>query len=153
MKTRAAKYWTDFCADNPEVSPDAPYQTWHFGNSLEMAFELGQLVVSGKKTATASLAAVNAIKPDEAPVLGGYSVITDTNGIPVAIIRTTEIRHLPFNEVDAQFAADEGEGDLSLEYWRDVHHTYFMREAAELGIDFDERAIVCCERFELLFPK
>ena len=70
----------------------------------------------------------------------------------MCVIQTVEIRHLPFEEVDAQFASDEGEGDQTLEYWRTVHWRYFSREAAELGIDFDERSIVCCERFRLLYP-
>jgi len=71
----------------------------------------------------------------------------------MCVIQTTEIRHLPFEDVDAQFASDEGEGDQSLEYWREVHWSYFTREAAELGLDFDKRSLVCCERFRLLHPK
>lgn len=152
MPYSVEEFWADFCAATG-VSPDEPYQVWYFGNSFEMALELGQLVISGKKFATASLAAVNEIKPHEAPIMGGYSVVTDISGFPGAVIRTTEIRHLPFAEVDAQFAADEGEGDQSLEYWRDVHSKYFSREAAELGIEFNNDSIVCCERFELLYPK
>jgi len=147
------EFWAEFCAASPEVSEVEPYQSWYFGNTLEMALELGQLVISGKKTATASLAAVNSFKPHEAPIFGGYSVVTDINGVPGAVIRTVEVRHLPFNEVDAQFAADEGEGDQTLEYWRDAHWRYFSRESAELGIDFDEQSIICCERFEFLYPR
>lgn len=152
MPYSVEEFWADFCAATG-VSPDEPYQVWHFGNTLEMALELGQLVIAGKKTATASLAAVNEIKPHEAPIHGGYSVVTDINLFPGAVIRTTEIRHLPFDKVDTQFAADEGEGDQTLEYWRDVHWKYFTREAAELGIEFNNDSIVCCERFELLYPR
>lgn len=148
-----ANFWEQFCTSNPHVSADEPYQSWYFGNTPEMAAELAELVKSGKKFATASLAAVNDIKPDEAPIENGYSVVTDFFGEPLCVIQTVEIRHLPFNEVDAQFASDEGEGDQSLEYWRTVHLAYFTREAAELGIDFDERSLICCERFRLLYPR
>lgn len=148
-----ARFWERFCAANPRVSVNERYQSWYFGNSAEMAAELSELVISGKKIATASLAAVNQIKSDEAPIAGGYSVVTDFFGEPLCVIQTVEIRHLPFNEVDAQFASDEGEGDQSLEYWRTVHLAYFTREAAELGIDFDERSLICCERFRLLYPR
>lgn len=79
-------------------------------------------------------------------------VVTDFHGVPLCVIQTVEIKHLPFEEVDAQFAADEGEGDQSLEYWRDVHWRYFTREAAELSIDFNKRSLVCCERFLLCIP-
>lgn len=96
---------------------------------------------------------MNEIEPDKAPVPDGYSVVTDFEGHPACVIRTTNIRHLPFNEVDADFAFDEGEGDQTLDYWRDVHWTFFSREAGDHGFVFDENSIVCCERFELLFPK
>ncbi|MBK8303669.1 MAG: ASCH domain-containing protein [Chloracidobacterium sp.] len=152
MPYSVEEFWAEFC-NATGVSPNESYQVWYFGNTPEMALELGKLVLSGKKFATASLAAVNEIKPNEAPMMGGYSVVTNFRGFPLAVIRTTEIRHLPFAEVDAQFAADEGEGDQSLEYWRDVHTRYFTREAAELGIEFSKDSIVCCERFTLLYPK
>jgi uncharacterized protein YhfF len=77
--------------------------------------------------------------------------VTDYVGTPMCVIRTTEIRHLPFDDVDAQFAHDEGEGDQSLKYWRSVHLNYFTREAAELGLAFNESSIICCERFRLVF--
>lgn len=147
----AQKYWNDFLVVCPSIPRDAPFQTWYFGNTPEMAKELAELVISGKKFATASFAAVNEIKPDEAPIPDGYSVVTDFEGTPKCVIQTTEIRHVPYNKVDAQFAADEGEGDQSLEYWREVHWQYFSREATEFGIDFDETSLICCERFKLLY--
>jgi uncharacterized protein YhfF len=153
MNVHLQRFWATLCSLDPKIGPDTPYQVWYFGNTREMAQELAELVLSGQKTATASLAAVNELKPDEAPVEGGFSVVTDFDGLPLCVIRTTEIRHLPFDEVDAEFAFDEGEGDRSLEDWRVGHMRYFSREAAELGIHFDERSLVCCERFELLFPK
>ena len=79
--------------------------------------------------------------------------MTDFESSPICIIQTAEIRHLPFNEVDTEFAFDEGEGDQSLDYWRSVHLGYFAREAAKNGFDFDQTSIICCERFRLLFPK
>jgi len=152
MSDNVEEFWAEFCAATG-ISSDEPYQVWYFGNTTEMALELAALVISGKKFATASLVAVNEIKPDEAPIMGGYSVVTDIVGNPRCVIRTTEIRHVPFTDVDPKFAADEGEGDQSMEYWRDVHEQYFSREAAELGIEFNNESIVCCERFELLYPK
>ena len=150
MNMAVKQFWADFCDRNPRVGPDTAYQSWYFGNSPEMAKELAELVLAGKKTATASLAAVNEIEPDKAPIPDGYSVVTNFEGDPVCVIQTTEIRHLPFNEVDAEFAFDEGEGDQSLDYWRGVHWEYFSREASEHAIEFDETSIICCEHFRLL---
>lgn len=153
MSERAAEFWERFRSEFPNVDAKEPYQVWYFGNTPEMALELANLVLSGTKTATASLDSVNRAKPDDAPRPNGYSIVTDYYGEPICAIRTTEIRHLPFAEVDARFAFDEGEGDRSLEYWRDMHRNYFTREAAEIGIEFTDRSLVCCERFRLLFPR
>lgn len=146
-------FWEEFCRNNSEVNPSTPFQVWFFGNSQEMAQELAGLVISGKKTATASLVEFNQSHPEVAPVDAGYSVVTDFEGHPLCVIQTTEIRHLPFMEVDAGFAFDEGEGDQTLEDWRDGHHRYFTKEAAESGLEFNEKSLICCERFRLLFPK
>ena len=153
VNAKTLDLWTRFRDENKEVGDNAEYQVWHFGSTPEMASNLAELVLIGRKTATASLAKTNEVKPDEAPLADGYSVVTDFYGEPICVIRTVEIEHMPFAEVDAKFAFDEGEGDRSLSYWRSVHHEYFSREAASLGIDFDHRSIVCCERFILLYPK
>ncbi len=148
---KVKQFWQEFCSASG-TDPATPFQTWYFGNTPEMARELAELVISGKKFATASLIAVNELKPEEAPIPNGISVVTDFDGEPMCVIQTVEIRQIPFEEVDAEFAHDEGEGNQSYEYWRNVHWNYFSREAGELGIDFTERSLICCERFRLLFP-
>jgi uncharacterized protein YhfF len=154
METSAPvkEFWQIFCAASG-TPPATPFQVWYFGNSPEMAAELAALVISGKKCATASQVEYNELHPEAAPVADGYSVVTDFEGAPRCVIRTAEIRQIPFDEVDAEFASDEGEGDQSLEYWREVHRAYFVKEAAENNLEFNERSLVCCERFKLLFPK
>ncbi|HRH42719.1 MAG TPA: ASCH domain-containing protein [Pyrinomonadaceae bacterium] len=151
MSDLTKMFWNDFCSQKG-LDANIPYQVWFFGNSQKMAIELAELVVSGKKSATASLVAVNERQPENAPVDDGYSVVTDFEGNPLCIIQTTEIRLMPFDKVDAQFAFDEGEGDQTLENWRDGHWKYFTQEASELGIEFNEKSLVCCERFKLLYP-
>ena len=153
-KTDVVKdFWQKFCQQNSDVNIDEPYQVWFFHNNQADSVELASLVLQGKKTATASLAAVNEMMPEIAPIANGFSVVTDFNGNPLFIIQTAEIRHLPFDEVDAQFAFDEGEGNQTLENWRKGHWKYFTKEAKELGIEFNEKSLICCERFRLLFSK
>ncbi|MGE3465407.1 MAG: ASCH domain-containing protein [Pyrinomonadaceae bacterium] len=150
MSEEVVEFWNAFCRHRA-VEAVTPYQVWFFGNSDEMARELAELVIAGVKTATASLAETNKIEPWNAPIKDGYSVVTDFGGKPLCVIRTTEIRHVPFREVGPGFAADEGEGDRTIEYWRKVHEEYFLKEADKLGFDFTHDSIVCCERFEMLF--
>ncbi len=149
---KVVSYWKDFCRSTGLADADSPYQVWYFGNTPEMARELAELVLSGKKIATASLLETNKRQPENAPEDGGYSVVTDLVGEPLCVIQTVEISHIPFKQVDDAFAYDEGEDDQTLESWRKVHWDYFTREAAELGFSFDENSIVCCERFRLLYP-
>jgi uncharacterized protein YhfF len=54
-------------------------------------------------------------------VAGDYSVATDGLGVGRCVIKTTRIDVVPFGQVDAAFAYDEGEGDRTLGYWRRVH--------------------------------
>jgi GNAT superfamily N-acetyltransferase len=58
----------------------------------------------------------------------------------------------PFSEVDASFAWDEGEGDRTLDDWKNGHRRFFTRELERVGRRFDESMPVDLERFELLFP-
>ena len=147
------RFWENYCAIEPSIDAQTPFQVWHFGNTVEMAKDLVGLVLSGRKTATSSSAKMDELEPANAPQLDGYSVVTDFLGEPICVIQTVEVRHIPFNLVDAEFAADEGEGDLSLDHWRQVHWDYFTREGENHGFEFDANSIVCCERFKVLFPR
>ena len=152
VSDKVKQFWTGFCKSH-SVDPDEPYQVWYFGNSAAMADELTELVLAGRKVATASLLRTNEIDPSDAPIVGGYRVVTDFRGEPKCVLKTTEIEHVPFCDVTPEFAAAEGEGDLSLDYWRTVHRDYFEREAKQYGFDFDDESIVCCERFRLLYKR
>ena len=58
-------------------------------------------------------------------------------------IETTDVRVVPFDAVDAEFAHAEGEGDRSLAWWRAAHTAYF-------GRSLDGTSLVVCERFRLI---
>ena len=146
-------FWQDFCAANTDVDKDEPYQVWYFGNTSEMAKELVALVLEGVKTATASLFWEYENQPEDEPMVGCFSVVTDYEGVPQCVVRTTEVRVTPFNEVDEKFAFDEGEGDQSLDYWREVHWDYFSRQCIEIHKEPSNTMLINCERFELLYPK
>lgn len=145
-------YWEQFCEDFPEAEGQE-FQCWHFGRDARLASELAELVLQGKKTATSSLTWEYDEMPEQRPSVGVFSVVTDLEGDPKCIVRTTDVKVLPFNEVDAAFAFDEGEGDQSLDHWRGVHWEYFSRQCLEGGRAPSETMPVICERFELVYPK
>jgi uncharacterized protein YhfF len=135
----------------PGSSAPATYQAWYFGSSKDMAAELGELVRTGVKTATCSLLWEHELAGDRLPELGELSIITDWDGHPLCIIETVEVQIRAFDEVDGQFAYDEGEGDRSLASWRVDHWTYFSSICNSLGRKVSESMPLVCERFRLVF--
>lgn len=115
-------------------------RSFSFGDGPELATELAALVVNGRKTATVST-------PDEpdASTVGEYWIVLDGEKRPVCVIETLELTLRRFDEVDAQFAFEEGEGDRSLAFWREAHEAYFRR----LGV-FSPDMTLLCERFRLV---
>jgi len=117
---------------------------WAFGDNPEMANELADLVVKGIKTASCcSLASFNA--DEAAPGPGSYHIILNGQGAPVCVIRMVSLRLVRFSEVTEAFACKEGEGDLSLEYWREEHQAFFTREgvfAEDMELVAEEFAVV-----------
>jgi uncharacterized protein YhfF len=77
--------------------------------------------------------------------------VLDGNDLPLCIIETTEVNIVPFKEVDAVFAREEGEGDLSLEYWREAHSGYFSRVLPKIGREPSPDMPLVCERFRLVY--
>jgi uncharacterized protein YhfF len=123
-----------------------------FGDSASLADELAALVQAGRKRATASLPIEFARLGLPLPKAGDLSIVTLADGGPVAIIELTEVRYLPFSAVDATFAADEGEGDGTLASWQAAHRDYFSRVSEKHGAQFDDAALVICQRFRVVWP-
>lgn len=126
-------------------------QAWSFGDTPELADELVALVLAGTKTATSTGRWEYGDEP--LPRVGELSIVLDGAGNPRALIRTTGVREWSFRDVDAAFAAAEGEGDLSLEHWRTEHEAYFRRALAGTGREFTEDLELVGEEFELLYPR
>ena len=126
---------------DPARYPDAP--RWAFGDSPALADDLLALVLAGSKRATC-----NSVADAEArglmPTLGEINVVLDGAGQPACTIETTGVDIMRFDAVDAAFAAEEGEGDRSLAFWRQAHQAYFQRQGT-----FAADMVVVCERFTL----
>ncbi|MBI5958590.1 MAG: ASCH domain-containing protein [Chloroflexi bacterium] len=146
-------YWQSYRASLPDDQrpPETPPEAWYFCDNEADANELGALVVAGIKTATCSLLWVYENETEHVPQVGDFSIITNFAGDPLGIIQTTEITIRPYDQVDAQFAADEGEGDRSLRYWREAHWRFFSRECAQIGRQISQDMPLVCERFRLVF--
>lgn len=148
-KNSVIHMWKEYRKINPQAPLD--YDIWAFGNSKEMADELAGLVLEGKKTATASNYILYELEQEVLPYVGEYNVILDGNGTAVAILETTSVDVVPFDEVTEEHAYLEGEGDRTLQYWRDVHEDFFKRELEEINQEFHDQILVVCEKLKLVF--
>lgn len=146
-------YWQDFLSTLPEDSPyhNKAYDTEGWGVGPEMADELGALIVNGTKTATCSALWEWEAEGESPPETGAVTIVLDGRGEPIGIVESTELTIRKYNEVDADFAHDEGEGDLSLRYWRQVHKNFFSRSLPEIGKEFSEEMPLVCEQFRLIY--
>jgi uncharacterized protein YhfF len=79
-------------------------------------------------------------------------VVLDGNGEPLCIIETTEVEVRRYDEVDERFAREEGEGDFSLEYWREAHWRFFSRNLPHIGKEPTPDMPLVCERFRVVHP-
>jgi uncharacterized protein YhfF len=114
-------------------------ERFSFGDSPEMADRLLGCVIDGNKHATCW-----SIVDGQQSEIGKRMVVLDGCGKPRAVIETVELQQRRFRDVDLQFALDEGEGDETLEQWREGHRAYFERNGG-----FDPEMMLWCERFRL----
>ncbi len=145
-------FWRAFVAAHPEHADREPFDVFAFGDHRALADELAELVRRGvKRGTTASLEAMRR-ESTPSPAPGALSIVVRGDGTPVCVIETIETFVTRLGAVDERFAADEGEGDGSLAYWREAHEAVFRREGAALGYAFTPDMEVECERFRLLWP-
>lgn len=131
-----------------------------FQQPLQSAYQFGvdptalaELVLAGTKTATTS--AYDLYESNEPlPQVGAYDVILDADNRPVCLTKTDHVTIVPYLEVGADHAFNEGEGDRTLAYWRRVHTAYFEQEYRDNHQKFDPRtAQMVLEKFHVVYPR
>ena len=142
----AEDMWKIYCK-NSNLN-NKSYEAWAFGGKPD---KLAELVLQGVKTATSSLYVLYAIEQESLPEEGDYSVILNSHGDAICIIKTIRVYVVPFNKVSENHAYREGEGDRSLAYWRKVHEEFFVDSLKELELSFNVAMDVVCEEFEVVY--
>ena len=117
---------------------------WQMGDNPELASELADLIKKGIKTATCG-SLISYQREESVPRIGSYNIILDGQSVPVCVIRLISMQLVRFCDVTEAFARKEGEGDLSLEYWRKEHQHFFTREG-----HFSDDMELIAEEFELI---
>ena len=135
------------------LDPSAPLAAppdFHFCDNQSDADLCADLVVRGIKRATASSLIELELIGQPLPKAGDLSLVTDWKGRARALIRTRQVDIRRLGDIDATFAALEGEGDGSLAWWRKTHLAYYQRVLAGSGVHVDEDLLIACEVFDCL---
>lgn len=130
--------------------PPGPLRVDAYGDSPELSAELLSLIKSGKKRAGTSLLWGVEVDGEALPRVGDLEIVLDHHNEPALLTRIVSVDIVAFKDVDATYAAIEGEGDGSLAYWREGHWAFFSRECARIGRTPSEDMPVVCSVFEVL---
>ena len=121
------QFWQSYLATLPSDSPvrNEPYVAESWGDNPELADELATLIMAGTKTATCSSLWEWEAEGKAIPTVGFKTILLNSAGEPLCVLEATEVTIRAYQEVDAVFARDEGEEDLSLAFWREAHWRFF----------------------------
>lgn len=148
-----AEFWARSVeASGGDTTTSAP-EAGAFGDTVELANELADLVISGTKRATAGTVAEYVATGEPFPKVGEQWIVTDGSMRPRAVLETTDVRVGPLSSVDDEFAWDEGEGERTRDSWLEAHTWYFSRTLARIGVEFHPDIPVVFERFEVRYQE
>ena len=130
--------------------PPGPTRVDAYGDSPELSASLLALIRSGRKRAGTSLLWAIESANESIPQVGQIEIVVDHRNEPALITRIIHVQTVPYCDVTAEYASIEGEGDGSLEYWREAHWAFFSRECKRIGRTPSESMLVVCSVFEVL---
>lgn len=133
----------------PRAWGTVPPPAWAFGDTPELADKLAEDILSGKKASTTSLLWEYQKEGVALPEQGTLGIVLDGSDKPRALVLTTDVRVIPFEDVDEAHAL--GESD-SLESWRTAHED-FARRMDDGSHPFSPSMPVVLETLEVLYPK
>lgn len=149
-----AQLWEGYTATHPEFKNDALPEASYFHNNREDANRLAQLILDGKKQAGSNLYFFYEQAKADLPKIGTKNIVTDFDGKAIAIIATTQVDTVAFNQIPATYAAmDMGTTIAPLEKWKKAHWAFFAPAMEENGGEPSEEMLIVCEQFETIWPK
>src|SRR5690606_16430085 len=120
-ETSMTEYWKNFQENNIEYKNASQPQSFYFCDNKKDADECAELVVKKIKQATSPSAWWFKKNNEPFPKAGDIAIVTNWDGNPKAIIRTTKVEIVKYKNISPEYARLEGEGDKTLEYWKKVH--------------------------------
>lgn len=147
----ARNMWGDFLDAHLEYAfVEAPKVIHFFDNEKDANHSLELVLNNTKKAMSHSLLGLQN-RNEPLPKIGSFIVLTDWEGTAKCIVKTTAVKLKPLFSIDVDYAELEGEGDKSLDQWKNMYWNYFTRELAPFGRVPKESMIVVCVTFEKVY--
>lgn len=146
------EYWNRFIFSLPQrLQPLNPNISASVAGNKEITDELLNLYLTGKKTAGSSLVEDFLSVGDPLPQIGNYWIYLNSKEEPSCILQTVDIKIYKFDEVSVEIAIAEGEGDLSLSYWKKTHENLYRPFLQKWGLNSIHEATVITEFFKIVY--
>jgi len=146
-------FWREFCGGSG-VDESSDYHARTFSDPVfsTVTDVIAELARVGNKRGTCHL--LLDFQRNQVPLRypGDYMIVLNGSLSPVCVVRCTRTEIIPYNQVTDVFAASEGEGDLSYEFWDTAHERYFRKMLDAWGIPWSDRVNVVCESFVTVWP-
>lgn len=121
-------------------------RTFEIGRPGAMRQRLNRLILDRTKRAIAGLLLDYVRDDEELEAEGERLALVDDDLNRIAIVAVQRVETVPFDEVTWSFTQAEGEGDESLEEWREGHRQFWTSE----GEVIDDLTPVVLVWFELV---
>ncbi|WP_297793823.1 ASCH domain-containing protein [uncultured Eudoraea sp.] len=151
--TSARNLWGDYLDKHLEYAFSHEPKVSKLGENEKEVKELLKLVLSGKKRAMSHSLLGLQYREEPLPRIGDFTVLTDWHGDAKCVLRTVAVRLKPFFSIRESYSKVEGEGDLSLAYWKTKHWAHYTKELEAFGRVPRESMIIVCEYFEKVFER
>lgn len=153
MQRWVEHYWNQFLRSLPPEAehPAGYYEAFSFGMDADDTWEIDAPVLQGTKAATGALLWAFEADSKVPPRVGDFSIVLDGDRVPLCIIQMTQVCVLPFDEVDEEFAYDDGDRDRTLASWREIYWNYILSECAPIGREPLPKTPLVCERFKVVY--
>lgn len=144
------EFWQQSLAIIDHPPAEDFFRVRHYGNSQAIAEILGKLILDGVKTGTFLVPRVHEGDPHMKPVVGGYTVLTDFEGKPLALLETLSVRTVRFDDIVEPDVQCEGPNLRNLAAWRKVHWEYFANQLKPFGVEMSGDERVTIEMFRVV---
>ncbi len=151
LKPLEQSFWKDYLASlPPKIRLKKPFVYAGYAGGRKNTDALIRLYRAGKKTAGSGLVKDYATAGDPLPKVGDYWILLDSRDRPQFLLKTLRTELNLFGRIPKSVARAEGEGDLSVAYWKKAHARFYFPFLSEWGLDDIDKAVVITEHFEIV---